>query len=119
MKDLTTGQYRLIYEQPVYPLNLYLERKPHGHAPYRSQVTEPQAKLTQERGIWVPPASQPDPEPGTQKAAPPPGQQASRPPGLLDGKLSARKRFRRYAFSSPGQRAVRDQLVCRKAPGSG
>ncbi len=28
MKDLTTEQYQLIYEQPIYPKNLYLERTP-------------------------------------------------------------------------------------------
>jgi hypothetical protein len=28
MKDLTTEQYRLIYEQPVYPKNLYADARP-------------------------------------------------------------------------------------------
>ncbi len=28
IKDLTTEQYQLIYEQPVYPKNLYLDRAP-------------------------------------------------------------------------------------------
>ena len=28
MKDLTTEQYQLIYEQPIYPKNLYLDRAP-------------------------------------------------------------------------------------------
>src|SRR6185437_13100066 len=35
MKDLTTEQYQLIYEQPVYPKNLYLDRMPYTHAEYR------------------------------------------------------------------------------------
>ena len=26
MKDLTTEQYRLIYEDPIYPKNLYADR---------------------------------------------------------------------------------------------
>jgi hypothetical protein len=32
MKDLTTEQYRLIYEQPIYPKNLYADRAPYTHA---------------------------------------------------------------------------------------
>ena len=30
MKDLTTEQYRLIYEQPIYPKNLYPDREPYN-----------------------------------------------------------------------------------------
>jgi hypothetical protein len=56
MKDLTTEQYQLIYEQPIYPKNLYLERTPYTHAEYREQVTRRQVELLQERGIWSPPA---------------------------------------------------------------
>jgi predicted amidohydrolase len=55
MKDLTTEQYQLIYEQPVYPKNLYLERAPYSHAEYREEVTRRQVALLQERGIWCPP----------------------------------------------------------------
>ena len=50
MKDLTTEQYQLIYEQPIYPKNLYLERAPYTHAEYREQVTRRQVELLQERG---------------------------------------------------------------------
>jgi carbon-nitrogen hydrolase len=52
MKDLTTEQYQLIYEQPIYPKNLYLERKPYTHAEYREQVTRRQVEVLQERGVW-------------------------------------------------------------------
>jgi predicted amidohydrolase len=55
MKDLTTEQYQLVYEQPIYPKNLYLDRSPFGHAEYREQVTEKQVKLLQDRGIWTRP----------------------------------------------------------------
>jgi len=56
MKDLTTEQYQLIYEQPIYPKNLYLDRVPMKHAEYREKVIEPQIKLLQDRGIWVRPS---------------------------------------------------------------
>jgi len=56
MKDLTTEQYQLISEQPVYPRNLYLERAPYTHAEYRQQVTEAQVRLLHERGVWAPSA---------------------------------------------------------------
>ena len=49
MKDLTTEQYQLIYEQPIYPKNR-IHCVPLGHAEYREQVTEKQVKLLQERG---------------------------------------------------------------------
>ena len=62
MKDLLTEQYRLIYDQPVYPKNLYLERKPYTHAEYREQVTRKQVELLQERGIWARPATTTDGE---------------------------------------------------------
>jgi hypothetical protein len=55
MKDLTTEQYQLIYEQPIYPKNLYLDRKPYSHDEYREQVTRRQVALLHERGVWVAP----------------------------------------------------------------
>jgi hypothetical protein len=55
MKDLTTEQYRVIYEQDVYPKNLYLERKPYDHAGYREEVLEKQILKLQELGIYAPP----------------------------------------------------------------
>jgi predicted amidohydrolase len=54
MKDLTTEQYRLIYEQPIYPKNLYADREPYRHEEYRREVLEPQVRLLQERGIYAP-----------------------------------------------------------------
>lgn len=57
MKDLLSEQYRLIYDQPVYPVNLYLDRKPFTHAEYREQVTQKQVELLQARGTWARPAT--------------------------------------------------------------
>src|ERR1700722_279706 len=56
LKDVRTELYRIVYEQPIYPKNLYLDRPPYNHAEYRREVTEPQIALLQERGVWVPPA---------------------------------------------------------------
>ena len=55
MKDLRTELYQLLYEQPIYPKNLYLDRPPMGHAEYQEQVIDQQIKLMHDRGIWVPP----------------------------------------------------------------
>src|SRR5216684_1976160 len=55
MKDLRTELYQMLYEQPIYPKNLYLDREPMKHAEYREQVIEKQIDLMHERGIWVKP----------------------------------------------------------------
>lgn len=52
MKDLRTEVYQLIYEQPIYPKNLYLEREPYKHADFRREVIERQIDLLVERDIW-------------------------------------------------------------------
>ena len=44
-------KYQLLYEQPIYPQNLYLHRAPMKHAEYREQVIERQSRLMHERGI--------------------------------------------------------------------
>ena len=56
LKDVRTELYGMLYEQPIYPKNLYLERAPYTHAEYREQVTRRQVELLQERGVWAPPA---------------------------------------------------------------
>jgi hypothetical protein len=56
MKDLRTELYQLLYEQPIYPKNLYLDRVPMKHAEYRDKVIKPQIDLMHERGIWKKPA---------------------------------------------------------------
>jgi len=55
LKDLTTEQYQLIYEQPVYPKNLYLNRAPYTHSEYRREVIDKQVRLMHERDIWAQP----------------------------------------------------------------
>ena len=55
MKDLTTEQYQLIYEEPVYPKNIYLDRAPYGHEEYRREMIDRQVELMHERDIWVRP----------------------------------------------------------------
>ena len=59
MKDLTTEQYHLIYEQPVYPKNLYLERAPYTHDEYREHVLEPNIRRLQRRGTYAAPDGAP------------------------------------------------------------
>ncbi|HEC08251.1 MAG TPA: hydrolase [Acidimicrobiales bacterium] len=57
MKDIRTELYQMLYEEPIYPANLYAEREPMKHAEYAEKVTARQIRLMQERGCWVPPAS--------------------------------------------------------------
>jgi predicted amidohydrolase len=56
MKDLRTEQYQLIYERPIYPKNLYLDRKPFTHAEFRREVIDAQVARMHQLGIWKPPA---------------------------------------------------------------
>jgi predicted amidohydrolase len=55
LKDLRTELYQIVYQQPIYPKNLYLDRAPMKHAEYREQVIERQIRLMHERDIWVRP----------------------------------------------------------------
>jgi hypothetical protein len=75
MKDLTTEQYRLISEQPIYPKNLYADRAPYKHDEYRREVLEPQVRLLQERGVYAPPdgaaGAEPEQPPAIDLAAAP------------------------------------------------
>ncbi len=57
LKDLRTEQYQLVYEQPIYPRNLYLDRPPYSHDEFRREVIEKQVRKLHELGIWVEPAS--------------------------------------------------------------
>ena len=71
-----TEQYQLIYEQPIYPKNLYLERAPYTHAEYRREVIDRRCAQLQERGIYAPveaaPATPVAPEPDPVALDPPP-----------------------------------------------
>ena len=52
LKDLRTELYQILYEQPIYPKNLYLKREPMKHAEYRQKVIKRQIRLMYDRGIW-------------------------------------------------------------------
>jgi predicted amidohydrolase len=53
-KDLRTELYQLIYQQPIYPKNLYAERPPFNHREFREQVIEPQIQLMISRDVYRP-----------------------------------------------------------------
>jgi len=55
MKDIRTELYQILYEQPIYPKNLYLNRVPMKHAEYKEQVINKQIELMHSRGIWKKP----------------------------------------------------------------
>ena len=52
MKDLRTEIFQLIYEEPVYPKNLYLDRAPFTHADFRKEVIEKQIERLVQRDTW-------------------------------------------------------------------
>lgn len=55
MKDLRTELYQIVYKDPIYPKNLYMDRAPYNHAEYREEVTDKQIALMHKRGIWKKP----------------------------------------------------------------
>ena len=55
VKDLRTELYQILYEQPIYPKNLYLNRAPMRHSEYRSEVISKQIAKMHERGVWAKP----------------------------------------------------------------
>lgn len=54
LKDLRTEQYKLIYEEPIYPKNNYLTEEPKKY-PERVKIYENVVKTLQQRGVWVAP----------------------------------------------------------------
>jgi beta-ureidopropionase len=52
LKDLRSELYQLLYDKPIYPKSLYLERVPFKHEEYRRVVIEKQIALMHQRGIW-------------------------------------------------------------------
>ncbi|HKN00812.1 MAG TPA: nitrilase-related carbon-nitrogen hydrolase [Candidatus Binataceae bacterium] len=52
LKDVRTELYQLLYKEPIYPKNLYLNREPMKHEEYRREVIDPQIALMIQRGIW-------------------------------------------------------------------
>ena len=57
LKDLRTEVYQTIYEQPVYPKNLYLDRAPCNHAEFRRKAIDRQIAKMVERDIWAEPSA--------------------------------------------------------------
>jgi predicted amidohydrolase len=55
VKDIRTELGQIIYEQPIYPKNLYADAIPGRHAEYKRDVLDRQVRLMQERGIWKKP----------------------------------------------------------------
>jgi hypothetical protein len=47
----------LVYEQPIYPKNLYADRLPYTHEEYREHVNKRQIAHMHERNIWAKPWS--------------------------------------------------------------
>ncbi len=56
MKDLRTELYQILYKDPIYPKNLYLDRAPYNHAEYKKEVIDKQIALMHKRDIWKKPA---------------------------------------------------------------
>ncbi|MBP8644660.1 MAG: hypothetical protein KBH99_00890 [Syntrophobacteraceae bacterium] len=56
LKDIRAELAQIIYEQPIYPKNRYLDRIPGHHAEYKKEVIDRQVALMQERGIWKAPS---------------------------------------------------------------
>jgi predicted amidohydrolase len=52
VKDLRTELYQLLYQEPIYPKNLYAERAPMKHDQYRREVIDRQIAVMLRRGIW-------------------------------------------------------------------
>ncbi|MBV8135465.1 MAG: hydrolase [Deltaproteobacteria bacterium] len=52
LKDVRAELYQLLYSQPIYPKNLYLDRAPMKHEEYRREVIDKQIARMIERGIW-------------------------------------------------------------------
>jgi predicted amidohydrolase len=55
VKDIRAEMAQIIYEQAIYPKNLYAERIPGRRADYKREVIDRQVRLMQERGGWPPP----------------------------------------------------------------
>jgi predicted amidohydrolase len=54
-KDIRCELAQIVYEQPIYPKNLYADKVPGRHAEYKRDVIDRQVRLMQERGIWKAP----------------------------------------------------------------
>lgn len=55
LKDVRAELAQLIYAQPIYPKNRYLDAPPPRHEQYRREVLERQIELLCDRDVWVEP----------------------------------------------------------------
>jgi beta-ureidopropionase len=56
LKDVRTEIAQIIYEEPIYPKNLYLNNVPGHHAEYKKDVLDKQIALMHKRDIWKKPS---------------------------------------------------------------
>jgi len=56
LKELRTEQYKLIYEEPIYPKNLYLSEVPPKERSERNRIYRQCGEKLLKKGIWVPPS---------------------------------------------------------------
>jgi hypothetical protein len=81
MKDLRTELYQLVYQEPMYPTSLCLDRAPFTHQELREQAIEQQIDTVIEkridtvieRDIWLRPDEGRAPQPPASFAVPGPG----------------------------------------------
>lgn len=55
LKDVRSELAQIIYEKPIYPKNLYLDREPMKHAEYKKEIIDRQIALMHKRGAWKKP----------------------------------------------------------------
>jgi hypothetical protein len=55
LKELRTEQYKLIYEEPIYPKNLYLNVPPPKERSKRDKIHRESIEKLCKRGTWVRP----------------------------------------------------------------
>ena len=56
IKDVRAEMAQIIYAQPIYPKDRYIDRIPGKHAEYKEEVIDRQIALMQKRGIWKAPS---------------------------------------------------------------
>ena len=52
LKDIKSEMCQLLYQEEIYPKNLYLNREPYKHADYKEQVIDKQVESMLKKDIW-------------------------------------------------------------------
>jgi hypothetical protein len=55
LNTLRTELYQIVYQEPIYPKNLYMDREPMRHAEYFEKVAKKLIELMHQRNIWKKP----------------------------------------------------------------